>query len=112
MKIRYIATVSLLLLSFSASAEFRTITRAIEVSLSNLQVPAAPNGSLIFRECADCESRLIPMARNTIFQLNGKSLSLKDLREAVHNVQDREAVTIVVMHHLESNTVTAINANI
>lgn len=109
MNIRNIFLAVLLSVSLPAFAQFRTIERAIEVALSDLQVPASTNGSLIFRECRDCDSLMIPMTRSTRFIVNEKDVGLKEFRKMVFRVQDREAETLVVMHHLESNTITSVS---
>ena len=55
MKTTIAAMCALLLLSFQASAEFTTVTRAYEIALSDFRVPATPSSGISFKVCADCE---------------------------------------------------------
>jgi len=112
MNIRRLFLALLVCASLPAAAQFRTVERGIEVALSNLQVPANTSGSLIFKECSNCESTFIPMTNNTLFIVNGKSVGLKKFRKDVFRIRDRERVTVIVMHHLESNTVTAVSVTL
>ena len=107
-----LTALALLTISLPADAEFRTKERAIEVALSDMQVPVTPTASLIFRECSSCEARMVPMTRDTAFIVNGKNVGLKEFRKVVFGVRDREAETIIVKHHLESNTVTSLKISI
>lgn len=112
MNIRTLLLAILVCASLPAAADFRTVKRAIEVTLSDLQVPVTPSGSLIFKECDTCESRIIPMTRNTQFRVNGKDVGLKEFRKNVLAVRDRDSETIVVLHDLETNTITSVSVRI
>ena len=102
----------LLATGLPAAAEFQTKARAIEVALSDMQVPVTPTASLIFRECSSCDARVIPMTRDTAFIVNGKNVGLKEFRKVVFGIRDRDAETIIVKHHLESNTVTSLKISL
>lgn len=108
MHIRTILATMLLGLSVSAAAEFTTIERAYEVPLNLLRMPASTSGSVMFSECAECMAFRVPVTGNTEFVINGKAVLLKDFRKSLFRIRDREAQTITVMHHLQSNTITAI----
>ena len=112
MIIRKLFLAVLVCASFPAAAEFTTRELAIEVSLADMQVPATANGSLTFKQCGDCDYRSIPMSRDTRFVVNGKDVGLKAFRRSVLSVRDRDSETIIVMHHLESNTITTVSASI
>ena len=112
MKMRRLLPALLICACLPAMAQFRTVERAIEVALSDMQVPSSTSGSLIFKECANCESSLIPMSSSTRFVVNGETVGLKAFRDNVLGISDRARVTVVVMHHLESNTVTAVSVRI
>jgi hypothetical protein len=102
----------LLGLGVSAAAEFTTIERAYEVPLSLLRVPASTSGSVMFSQCAECASFRVPVTGNTEFVVNGKAVLLKDFRKSLFKVRDRESQTIIVRHHLQSNTITAIKVTL
>ncbi len=109
MHIRRIFTSLLVCISLSAAAEFTTIELAYEIALSDLKVPAASTASLMFKECSNCETKIVRMTRDTQFIVNGKSVGLKKFRKNVFQVRDREAETIIVNHHLESDTITSLS---
>jgi hypothetical protein len=102
----------LLTIGLSANAEFRTITRAYEIALSDLRVPGTASGSLIFKKCADCDSQVILMSSRTQFIVNGESVGIKEFRKNVFRVRDRRREVIIVKHHLESDTITSLRVTL
>lgn len=112
MHIRTILATMLLGLSVSAAAEFTTIERAYEVPLSLLRVPASTSGSVMFSECAECESFRVPVTGKTEFVINGKAVLLRDFRKSLFRIRDRESESVTVRHHLQSNTITAIKVTL
>ena len=103
---------ALLLLSFQASAEFTTVTRAYEIALSDFRVPATPSSGISFKVCADCEYITTRVTPRTRYDIGGRTVSLKEFRAAVFQIVDRAGETIIVMHHLESDTVTGVSASL
>ena len=112
MNIKTLFAITLICFGLSAAAEDRIISRAYEINLSNFTVPVTSSGLLLFKDCADCDSRRVRMTRNTRFVVNGKSVELKEFRKNVFHVRDRESKTIIVMHHLESDTVTSVSVSL
>jgi hypothetical protein len=112
MIIRKIIAALLLTVSLSAAADFVTTEEGYEVALSNMTVPVTSTGSLVFTECAECDSRMIRMTRNTRFIVNGQTVELQEFRKRVFHVRDRTKVAVTIMHHLESNTVTYVAVNL
>ena len=109
MHIRQLIIGLLMSLSLSAAAEFVTIELAYEVALSDLNTPVTKSGSLVFKECEDCDTRVIRMTRNTQFIVNGRAVELKEFRKQVFQVHDRKHVPVTVKHHLESDTVVSVS---
>lgn len=105
MHIRKVLTLILLGLSLSAAAELRTITEVYEVDQSNVRLPAIPGGTVSIKTCSECDVRTLRMQRDARFVLNGKDVTLLKFKNAVEN---REDLIIDVVHHLESNTITAL----
>ena len=95
-----------------ASADFKTIALASEVALSDLTSPASENGIVSFRKCPDCEVQTVRVTEQTRYVVDGKSVELADFRKRIALVNDRERATAIVMHHLESDTVTSISVDI
>jgi hypothetical protein len=112
MKIRNIIGVLLLGCSLTAMAEFKTISRAYEIALSNFRVPATPNSGVIIKQCDDCEAVAIRVTPKTEYTINGESVTLKQFRKIIFRIRDREDETIVVLHHLASDTVLSVSVTI
>lgn len=101
-----------LIVSFPVAAEFTTISRAYEISLSDFRVPATPSSGVIFKECADCDMITVRVTPHTQYIVNGRSVELKEFRKNIFQIRDREAETIIVLHHLETNTVVSVSVEI
>lgn len=112
MKTKMLTIFATLLLSLSAAAQFVTISRAYEIALSDFRVPATPNGAVIFRTCADCDFQKVRVTPLTTYEINGKPLELRKFRERIFKVRDRDPVTVIVLHHLESDTVVSISVTL
>ena len=109
MHIRKLLVALLMTFSLSATADFITIEEGYEVALSDMTVPVISTGSLIFRECEDCDAKSIRMTRNTRFIVSGRTVELKEFRKQVFQVPDRTRVPVTIMHHLESDTIVSIS---
>jgi biopolymer transport protein ExbD len=96
-------------LSAPALAEIVTIARAHEVALSDFRAPASMNGIVAFKSCGDCDLLTVRVTPSTRYVLNNKSVRLVEFRTAISKVTSREDETVIVKHHLESDTVTAIS---
>lgn len=109
MKKRALFAAIILTLSVSASADFKTISRAYEVPLSIFNVPVTHTGTISFGECRDCQFVSARLTVNTQFVVNGISVELKDFRAQAFQVRDRASTAVTVLHHLETNTITSIS---
>ena len=109
MNAKQILISTLLILSLPVAAEFVTVSRAYEIALSDFRVPATPSSGVQFKECEDCDIVTIRVTPNTRYQVNGKSVPLKEFRKLVFQVRDRAAETIIVLHHLESDTIESVS---
>lgn len=112
MRIKIITTVLVLMVSFSAAADFRTVAIAYEIALSDLRVPVTSSGSLIFKQCADCDNLMVPMTSRTQFIVNDQDVGIKEFRKSVFRVQDRHREPVIVKHNLESNTITSLRVTL
>ena len=108
MHIRKLLVLVLLGLSLSAVADFTTITEAYEVALSDLRLPRNEGGMLTLKQCSDCESQTLRVTGKTRYVLNDRDFALAEFREQLRRVRKRKDETATVMHHLESNTITAV----
>ena len=112
MKFKVLITAVLLSLALPAAADFKLAQEAYEVALSDLRLPRADGGTIAFKECDTCEYRRIRVGSDMRYRLNGKDVSLKEFREAIATVDDRESEAVTVLHHLERNQVTAVSVNL
>ena len=112
MKMRVTTACVLLMLSLPVAAEFKTVSLAYEITLSDFRVPATPSSGVILRECADCEMRAIRVTPHTRYLVNGQAVELKDFRKAVFQVRDRQNTFLTVLHHLESDIVVSVAVTI
>ena len=112
MSTRISSIVLLLCLSLPAAAQFKTISAAYEISLSNFTVPATPSAGVTFSRCDDCERFAIRVTPDTEYTINDQPVTLTQFRKAIFQITDRAAETIIVLHHLESDTVLSVSASI
>ncbi len=108
MRIRKLLVLILLGLSLSAVADFRTITEAYEVDLSNLRLPGTENGTLTFKQCPDCEAQTLRVTGKTRYLINDRDFALAEFKEQLKRVRTRKDQNVSVLHHLESNTIKAV----
>jgi len=102
----------LLGLSVSAAADLTTITAAYEVAVSDLRLPVSENGTLTFKQCPDCEAQTLRVTGRTRYLLDDRNVELAEFKNQLRRVRNRKTVAVTVMHHLESNTITAISVNL
>jgi len=112
MHIRKLLVALLMTLSLSATADFITTEEGYEVALSDMTVPVTSTGSLVFKECEDCDAKSIRMSRNTRFIVGGRTVELQEFRKRVFQVRDRTSVPVTIMHHLESDTIVSVSVNL
>ncbi len=108
MHIRKLLALVLIGLSLSATADFTTITEAYEVAVSDMRLPRNTGGTLTFRQCADCEAQTLLVNSRTRYVLNDRDVELAEFKERLTLVKRPRDATATVMHHLESNTITAV----
>ena len=108
MHIQRLLVLTILGLSLSAAADFRTITEAYEVDLSDLRLPGSENGGLTFKQCADCEVQTLRVTGKTRYLINDRDFSLTEFKEQLKRVTTRKYHSVAVLHHLESNTIETI----
>lgn len=98
--------------SFYASADFRTVTRAYEIALSDLRLPVTESGSVGVKNCAACESRSLRVTTSTRYLINSQDVDLREFRRQLLQIRNRSSKAVTVKHHLESDTVAAVSVSI
>lgn len=108
MHIRHLIIATLLFLGAAASAEMVTLVRAYEIAVSELTLPATESGTVSFKDCESCDRLTIPVTTATRYVLNKHDVPLDEFKAAVRSILDRDTNITTVMHHLESDTITAV----
>ena len=109
MHIRKLLALVLLGLSLTAAADFTTITEAYEVNSGDMRLPRNTGGTLTFKQCSDCDSQTLLVNGRTRYVIDGRDVELIEFKERMAAVRDE---TVTVLHHLESNTITAIKVRL
>ena len=112
MHIKTLLAITLICLGFAVAAEDRVISRAYEINLSNFRAPVTTNGGIAFKECDECDSIRVRVTPATHYVINDKTVRLEDFRKAVGQVRDRDDHLVIVLHHLESDTIESLNVSI
>ena len=112
MHIQKLLALVLIGLSLTAAADFTTITAAYEVPASDLRLPQNTAGTLTFKQCADCELQTLRVSSKTRYVINRKDVEFAEFKERLTLVRRTKDVTATVLHHLESNRITAIKVSL
>ena len=108
MKIKYLVSVLLLAMALPAAAEFRTVQRAYEVNLADLRLPQNEAGTMSFKPCSNCDFQTTRVNAETTWVFDGRSISLVKLRESIASLENRDDVSVTVLHHLENDRITRV----
>jgi hypothetical protein len=109
MKFRVLIAAIILAVALPATADFKTIAEAHEVSLADLRLPQSESGTVSFKTCGECAYQTKPVGENTLWVLNGESLPLDKFRRGLLSISDREAAAVTVLHHLEKDRVIRVD---
>jgi hypothetical protein len=103
---------TLLGFSLPVAAEFTTVSLAHEVSLSNFRVPVTLNSGVAFMTCDDCDIQRSRVTAETQYIINGQPVPLKEFRKSVFKIRNRADELVIVLQHLESNTIVSVSVTI
>ncbi len=109
MQIHKTLALVLLGLSLSAAADEVILNKAYEVDGIDLRMPPGKTGILTFKECSDCDSHRVLVTGMTRYVINERSVKLADFKKRIPG--SRYAYTTVI-HDLESDTITVIDATL
>ena len=112
MNIKTLIAITLICFGLSAAAEDRIISVAYEVALSDFRAPATAHGGASFKPCGECDRIIVRVTPATRYSINNKTVRLEDFRKAVRQADERDTKGLVVLHHLESDTIKSISASI
>lgn len=108
MPIRLIVIALTAIAAIPAAADFKTIVKAYEVSLSDLRLPANESGRVAFKACDGCAYQTVSVNDATEYEANDRLYELAEFRRELSRVARKDQETATVLHHLETDTVTAI----
>ena len=112
MRYRLLITAIITCLALPAAADFRTIARAYEIALDNFTAPTSLNAATMFLQCNTCDTQSVRVTSVTEYRVNDKLVSLKEFRKLIFNVPNRSEKTVIVVHHLASDTVEQIQVDL
>ena len=112
MNIKLFLAALILGLALPAAAEYEVVALAHEIALSNFMAPATQNGGLSFKECSACETKTVRVTSDTQYFVDGNSVRLDKFKQAVLPLRNRDAVSVIVKHHLESDTIVSVSVTI
>lgn len=112
MKIKSSIAIALVSLVLSLAASADVVSQAYEVALSDFRAPASANGAAAFRACGGCEQKLVRVTESTRYAVNGKTVQLIDFRKAISQARNRSNIPVIVLHHLESDTIESVSVSL
>ena len=110
MKIKTLFAIALLSISFAATGQ--VTSQAYEVAIGDFRAPVSQNGVVAFKQCKDCETRLVRVTPDTRYTINGQSMQFDDFRKTIGPAGSRRRGDVIVLHHLESDTIKSITVSL
>ncbi len=108
MNIKTVLMAGLIAFSVPAAADFETVVAAYEVQLADLRLPGTANGTLSFKACEKCEYQTVRVTSETRYQANNRDFTLQAFRDQMAGIKNPKQQSVTVLHHLESDTITAL----
>jgi hypothetical protein len=108
MKTKILIAAALLSTTLPAVADSVIVQEAYEIALSDLRLPSDESGTIAFKECESCDYVSVRVGTDTRYTLNGKTMPLKEFRESLSLVTNREHQPVTVLRHVERKQVTAV----
>ena len=115
MKFKVLITAILITFALPAAADpvdRVVLQQAHEIAAGNMRLPRAAGGTIAIRKCDTCKYRVLRVAPDATFIVNGKAVQLDKFRALLSQKKgaDREAVT--VLHHLERDQVISVSVTL
>jgi len=105
-------TALLTLLALPALADFKTVSIAYEIKAQSLSVPTSQNSRIRFSECDDCESKSARLTPSTSYTVNGRNVRFDKFRQTLRSLNDADTRPVILLHHLESDTVVSVSVTL
>ena len=104
-----------LLLAFNTAGAVRVleqVERPLELTLAELNLPAADGGTISFRECGTCSLSTHRLMDSTEYRVNGQTVGVVDFLRIAEEISDKpngaEKAMAVVFLDLETDRITRI----
>ena len=88
------------------------VEQAYEVAVSDFRAPGTAGGTAAFKACAECDTRTLRMSADARYVVDGKTVRFDAFRKALASAAGNEDAMIVVLHHLESDTIVSISVSL
>ena len=111
MKFKVLIAAIILGLALPAAAQFRTISKAHEVRLSDLRLPVSDGGTVAYKPCDTCPYETKRVSSDAQWVFDGKNMSLDKFKRGLMSVTDRRNTAVTVLLHLESDRVTRVSVH-
>ena len=112
-------TIAITLLSFGLALSTQAVAglgpvveQAYEVAMSDFRAPGTVGGTAAFKTCESCDSRAVRVSADARFIVNGKTVRFEEFRKAVAAAGNNDDAMVVVLHHLESDTIVSISVSL
>ena len=87
------------------------VSQAYEVAISDFRTPGTAGGTAAFKACAECDTQTVRVSADARYVVNGKTVRFADFRKAVAAAGNSDNAMVVVLHHLESDTIISISVS-
>ncbi len=111
MKFKVLIAAIILGVALPAMAQFRTVSKAHEVRLSDLRLPQNDGGTVAYKPCDECPYETKRTSSDAQWILDGNSLPLDKFKRSLMSITDRRNTAVTVLHHLESDRVTRVSVH-
>jgi hypothetical protein len=111
MKFKVLIAAIILGLALPVAAQFRTVSKAHEVRLSELRLPQNDGGTVGYKPCDTCPYETKRVSSDTQWVVDGKSMSLDKFKRSLMSITDRRNTAVTVLQHLESDRVTRVSVH-
>ena len=104
-----ITALLLLAVALPAAADRTVLQEAIEVIASDLRLPRTEGGTIALRECRSCSYRVLRVAPDARFNVNGGAVELDKFRALLFQLADADKKAVTVVHHIERDQVISVS---
>lgn len=87
------------------------VEQAYEVAISDFRAPGTAGGTAAFKACEGCDTQTVRVSADARFIVNGKTVRFEEFRKAFAAAGNSDEAMVVVLHHLESDTIVSISVS-